>query len=107
VLNVIGQDMQVHALSYIMVNTGYSERTVQNCLEVLRGRGLSRPLRPPCSRDSLSRRSPCSTWMRRDKHIELMLRRLGKERHCLGVNADGSPEHPLYVAGATKPMLWL
>lgn len=25
---------------------------------------------------------------------------------CLGVNADGSPKHPLYIRGNTDPMIW-
>jgi hypothetical protein len=26
--------------------------------------------------------------------------------HCLGVNNDGSPKHPLYVKGDTVPSIW-
>jgi hypothetical protein len=26
--------------------------------------------------------------------------------HCLGVTADGSPRHPLYVKGDVEPQLW-
>jgi hypothetical protein len=29
----------------------------------------------------------------------------GRKLHCLGVNLDGSPRHPLYVPYTTKPLL--
>ena len=34
-----------------------------------------------------------------------LLRRNGYELHALQVNADGSPRHPLYIGGETKPFL--
>lgn len=35
------------------------------------------------------------------------LRRIiGRQIHCLGVNADGSPKHPLYLKSDTLPGLW-
>jgi len=38
---------------------------------------------------------------------EAVARMLERHRpYCLDVNGDGSPEHPLYIAAATKPKLW-
>lgn len=30
----------------------------------------------------------------------------GRPLYCLGTNSDGSPKHPLYVPGVTKPEIW-
>lgn len=42
------------------------------------------------------------------EHNRLKRIALGQGRflHCLAVNADGHPRHPLYVKADTQPMLW-
>lgn len=40
---------------------------------------------------------------RQQRMVELLA---GRALYCLGVNKDGSPEHPLYVALATQPKVW-
>ncbi len=44
----------------------------------------------------------------RDARVIEALRGAGvRTVHCLAVNADGSPRHPLYVAAATRPSVYL
>jgi hypothetical protein len=31
---------------------------------------------------------------------------MGLTLYCLGVNADGSPRHPLYMPGDIRPVVW-
>ncbi len=40
---------------------------------------------------------------RHQRMIELLAAR---ELYCLGINKDGSPQHPLYIANATEPKVW-
>lgn len=40
----------------------------------------------------------------RAKDVVALLRGAGVTPYCLGVNADGSPKHPLYVGYAMKPI---
>ncbi len=42
-------------------------------------------------------------FMGRDRAVRAML---GKKLHCLERNDDGSPKHPLYIAGAATPKLY-
>lgn len=47
--------------------------------------------------------------MARGREVESMLRRrpnIGKKLHVLGLNADGSPKHPLYIGYAVRPARW-
>lgn len=39
-------------------------------------------------------------------HILAMVLKERGEIHCLGVNKDGTPKHPLYLASSTKPRVW-
>jgi hypothetical protein len=39
-------------------------------------------------------------------HVERVLRAGGAELWCLGVNGDGSPKHPLYLAHTTPLQRW-
>lgn len=39
----------------------------------------------------------------RAREVVEMLRNAGVTPHCLGLNADGSPKHPLYVGYDVKP----
>lgn len=41
-----------------------------------------------------------------DGHILDIFRSLGVPLYCLGINADGSPKHPLYVGYDIKPMIY-
>lgn len=50
-----------------------------------------------------------SPFVRRSGQIERvydLLKERAKSIKCLATNADGSPKHPLYVAGSTKPKKW-
>lgn len=40
----------------------------------------------------------------RAKEVVALLKDAGVQPYALGINADGSPKHPLYVAGATEPV---
>ena len=42
----------------------------------------------------------------RDRAVMMLLRGLGVRPVCLGVNQDGTPRHPLYVASSTFPALY-
>lgn len=40
------------------------------------------------------------------KHVEALIRDTGCDLRALGVNADGSPKHPLYVRATALPLQW-
>jgi hypothetical protein len=42
----------------------------------------------------------------RGEHVRKMLEFEGLQLHVLELNADGSPKHPLYIAGAVLPKPW-
>lgn len=42
----------------------------------------------------------------RDLLIKNMAAERGRVLHCLAVNQDGQPRHPLYVRNDTKPIVW-
>lgn len=43
----------------------------------------------------------------RGPQVEALLRATGAEVHCLGLSKAGHPRHPLYIAYATAPQVWL
>jgi hypothetical protein len=45
-----------------------------------------------------------ATLLNRDQQMRDLLRNF--HLHCVGINGDGSPEHPLYVRKATSPRPW-
>lgn len=42
----------------------------------------------------------------RGREVEKLLTEGGVRLHALELNGDGSPKHPLYLAGDLKPFLW-
>lgn len=42
--------------------------------------------------------------LNRPEAIRVLFNSIGRELHCLKVNANGSPQHPLYVAGSANPI---
>ncbi len=42
----------------------------------------------------------------RGPQVEMMLRSAGVKLHALRLNADGSPQHPLYLPYSAKPFEW-
>ena len=41
------------------------------------------------------------------RYADAVLRELdGVTIYCMGRTADGSPRHPLYLSGDTKPIIW-
>lgn len=49
---------------------------------------------------------PLADLWRRVVPSEDVLYRNGSKMLCLGVNANGSPKHPLYVPSERKPVVW-
>lgn len=47
------------------------------------------------------------THLRRGPQVEALLRATGCPLYHLGLTKDGQPRHPLYIAYATQPKLWL
>jgi len=43
----------------------------------------------------------------RGPQVEALLRATGRALYHLGLTKDGQPRHPLYIAYATQPQLWL
>lgn len=42
-------------------------------------------------------------FLERDLEVETMLAAMGKDTHCLGLNSNATPKHPLYIKNATAP----
>ena len=47
------------------------------------------------------------THLDRGKEMQTILTDSGREIHCLGLTKHGHPRHPLYIAYAQRPALWL
>lgn len=43
----------------------------------------------------------------RQRQIVEMLEEVGITMHCLGVNKDGTPKHPLYLAYSVQPQIFI